>query len=150
MKKVNITRKIVVTLANRILVEQESRINDARDDFNDRIFTRSIAMKLAWTMVKRYTALDSNPYDLHLVRFEKKSGEVTQRVIIKEWFDFVEFKNTGRKKTEGLVKGLDVAKHIVGANRSIISYYENAVQKHFVLKYDERIVVNTTGIKIAA
>ena len=90
MKNLNNIRKSVATLAN-ILIKKAT-------------LTQSEAWCWAWHIVREELS------DCMVVRFIKKGGEVTQRVVDRNFAKHNPIKGTGRKAPEGLTLFADAAK----------------------------------------
>ena len=64
--------------------------------------------------------------ETHLIRFKKKGGEITTRIVAK-WSEFNISKGTGRKKPEGLRLFADLGKVLINAAYNTISAYQDSI-----------------------
>lgn len=108
MKNITTIRKAVATLANQLKATK---------------LTQSERWSWAWFVIREEME------DCIIIKFLRKSGEATKRVVTKNFAKFNPIKGTGRKSPEGLNLFADVAKiaanMITGKNRSsVISCYE--------------------------
>lgn len=77
--------------------------------------TISEALKAAWKQAKTET--------IQVIRFTKKSGELTKRVVTRNLSNYYKPSNSGRTKPSNLLLFVDMAKVVAGAKSVIISTY---------------------------
>ncbi len=105
----NSCKKAIFTLAHQLIK-------------NGKFNHLSEALRAAWTQAKSDI--------LEVIRFKKISGEETTRVISRNLSMYTsKSTGTGRKRPEGLLLFIDIAKVVAGSSHAIISAYADRIIK---------------------